>query len=425
VTDSDRDFNSTLYTAKYIQNGNYAIVDNGTSTDLGDQYYRFTVAANTLVNVSVTAHLNAGGLDFGIFDIYGELAGSNDYNITDGQTGSASRLFVEPGVYYVKVWEASDASGNYDLFITGADADTDSDGDGLYDAAEYFRGTALADDDTDGDGILDGAELAQGRDPLVAAEHSSTDIGSATSIGTAYALPVLDAKNSIEHSGTTTWYSFSLNEGEGVTVALTAHVSRGSFDFGIFNASGTEIASSNDYSIGNGQTGTASVTVVSSGTYYVRVWEASDALGKYDLAVYHAWFNPGVTDDQREFNDTYSTAYYVVNDNYSANALGYDFYRIDLDAGDGITIALTSHLNRGGLDFGFYDSEEHELVGSNDYDITNGQTGTAEIIVRQSGTYYIKVWESSTAVGNYDLGVYNAWFNEDVTDSDRDLNSTL
>ena len=425
VQDSDRTFNSTYSTSHYIANGSYPVLDTGISTDQGINIYRFTVPGNTQVDVALTSHLTAGGLDFGIFDNdQVELAGSNDSNITDGQTGTAGKLIIEPGVYYVRVWEDSDAAGTYDLTIVGAEPDQDTDGDGLSDAAEYYLGTSNDNDDTDGDGVSDYDEIMQGSNPGVAAELSVAEVSGATSLINAVAMPVFDKRVSIEHSGSETWYSFDLAAGEAVTVALSAYLNRGALDFHLFDSSGTYLAGSGDADITDGQTGIANLTVTAAGTYYIRVWESSNAFGNYDLAVYNAWFNPGVVDSQRDFNDTFNTAYYIQNGNYSATELGLDYYRIDLTAGQAITVALTSHLDRGGLDFGLYDSNGTELSGSNDSSITNGQTGRAEKLVYESGTYFIRVWEDSAAVGNYDLAVYSAWFNAGVQDSDRTFNST-
>jgi hypothetical protein len=59
------------------------------------------------------------------------------------------------------------AYGDYDLAVSpGVDANTDSDGDGLYNAAEYYHGTDINNPDTDGDGYSDYDEIFVGSDPL-------------------------------------------------------------------------------------------------------------------------------------------------------------------------------------------------------------------------------------------------------------------
>ena len=72
--------------------------------------------AGETISAAVTSSLNYGGLDFGIYDSYGvKVKSSSDNNITDGQTGVLDYQFDEGGVYYLIVWEYSDAIGSYDL----------------------------------------------------------------------------------------------------------------------------------------------------------------------------------------------------------------------------------------------------------------------------------------------------------------------
>src|SRR5262249_38057039 len=62
---------------------------------------------------------------------------------------------------------------------------TDSDGDGLPDAAEPVVGTSPGLADTDGDGISDGAEVTQGSDPLVPHGGAAGIVAAADPPGTA------------------------------------------------------------------------------------------------------------------------------------------------------------------------------------------------------------------------------------------------
>ncbi|RLF04937.1 MAG: hypothetical protein DRJ64_06220, partial [Thermoprotei archaeon] len=409
VEDTQRTYFQTNNSSRYLVNGVYS------TADLGTHAYRFTVADNTPVTIALTSTLSQGGLYFALYDRYGvQLAASSDGNITDGQTGTASKTLVEAGVYYIKVWEAYDSIGTYNLQVSGFESDSDSDGDGLFDAAEYVRGTDLNDPDTDGDGISDSDELAQGRNPNVATEWSSVFVSGAVDVGTAIAIPHFDAPISIEHPGTTTWYSIDLEEGQGITVTLLSHLNRGGLDFGIFNATGTELSGSNDYSISNGQQGVAEYTAPVAGTYYVRVWEHSDSVGHYDLTVYNQWDNDGVTDCQRDYFGTFKTAFYVRNLTSSADLTGYNYYRFYANSGDQVDVALAARLNRGGLDFGLYNSSNTELSGSNDYNISDSQQGTATLIIPDDGYYYVKVWEHSDSTGYYDLTITG------IEDSDLD-----
>ena len=413
VVDGDREFKGTQSTAKYIRNTNYTIADNGTATDYGIYYYRFTVNANTLVNVLVTAHLSVGGLDFGIYDEYGELASSSDTSITNGQAGSASFQFVEPGVYYLKVWEASDTSGNYDILITGANADTDTDSDLLFDSAEYIHKTDVNNPDTDGDETSDYTELENGSNPLMDTEYPASAVSGAISMVSAFPIPFFDKQFNVEYPGTgVNWYSFGLTAGEGVTVVLSAHVNKENFQFEIVDADGTRLAFTNETYIGNGETGIASARVVETGTYYVKVWEYGNAVGNYDLGVYKAWYNPGVVDSQRDFIGSYDTAKYITAGNYSANHFFndkvIDYHRFTVSANTTVEVSLTAHLNKENLQFEIVDGSGYRLAFTNNTYIGNGETGVASATIVEPGTYYVRVWEYGDVIGSYDLTITGA-----------------
>jgi len=407
VTDSQRDYYSTYYTARYIQDGNYS------ADKLGVDLYRFTAQPNTQIEVAVTAHLGAGDLNFGIYEADGrKIASSNDDRISNGQTGTATvnALKVNGGLYYVKVSDYNDAVGTYDLVITGADANTDTDGDGLYDAAEYYHGTDVNNTDTDGDGTSDYAELLAGSDSTIAVEYSSADVFGAVDQANAILIPSLDEVISVEYAGTATWYAIDLTAGHGYTILLNAHLNSGALDFALYDENEVKIVGSSDTRINNGQIGIAEKTIGTTGRYFIKVWEytgsgAVPASGKFDLVVHNAWFNPGVTDSQRDYYSTYYTARYIQSGNYSATDLGTDFYRFTVQEGTQVDVSVTAHLGFGGLDFGIFTSDGCEIAASNDGNISDGQTGSATLAAAEviGCLYYVRVWDSSDAAGTYDL----------------------
>ncbi len=421
TVDVDRDFYNTLYTARYVADGLYG------ANDLGAHWYRFTAQQGTPVQVTVTAHLGLGQLDFGIFTPDGrEIASSDDYIIADGQTGTAQITNNLDGVYLVKVWESGNdaASGTYDLIITGAVADADSDVDGLYDAAEYYYGTLIDGSDTDGDGTSDFNELQAGTSPKIVTEYSGADLSGAVDVANALSLPGLDEKVHAEYTGSETWYAVDLLAGHGYTIVLKGHLNSGELDFGLFAADGiTEIVGSDDTRIADGEIGIGEKTIGSSGTYYIRVWEydglgADAAGGSYDLAVYNAWFNPGTVDGDRDFYNTLNTARYAVDGLYGANDLGNHWYRFVAEQGTPVQVTVTAHLGLGQLDFGIFTPDGREIASSDDYIIADGQTGTAQITNHLDGVYLVKVWESGNdaASGTYDLIITGA-----VADADSDV----
>ncbi|MBT5606416.1 MAG: MBG-2 domain-containing protein, partial [Lentisphaerae bacterium] len=67
-----------------------------------------------------------------------------------------------------------------------------------------------------------------------------------------------------------------------------------------------------------------------------------------------------------------------------------------------LRIELAAHLNKGSLDFGLFDGAS-EIAGSSNPYIDDGETGTLTHSIETSDVYYLAVWSSNTAQGNYDI----------------------
>ena len=107
------------------------------------------------------------------------------------------------------------------------------------------------------------------------------------------------------------------------------------------------------------------------------------------------------------------------------------YYQFNLTANQGVTIALTGHINSGSLQMALYDPAGVLLsYGSNStsevYDPTSdGETNLISFKAKSSGIYKLKVYSySGTPQGSYDLAFYNAWYNPGVTDSQRSFYSS-
>jgi len=159
TVDSDRNYYSSTYAARYFLNGTYPLSDHTYD------YLRFTAKADEDVVINLTGHLTVGYLNSSILDHNGTaLAGAYYNNITNGETGSISYTPAVSGVYYLRITRLSGAFGTYDLSMnSGYQPDVDNENDNLYDAAEYYHGTNLNLSDTDGDGQSDSNEIAAGR----------------------------------------------------------------------------------------------------------------------------------------------------------------------------------------------------------------------------------------------------------------------
>ena len=124
----------------------------------------------------------------------------------------------------------------------------------------------------------------------------------------------------------------------------------------LFESDGvTEIIGSSDTRIADGERGIAEKTIAQTGTYYLKVWQYGTAVteGSYDLAVYNAWYNPGATDEAREYFQTFRTARYIANGTYLANDLGVHVYRFRGQAGTPVQISVTKIDGVGGLKTAF------------------------------------------------------------------------
>jgi len=406
ASDGSRGYSGTFATAKYIAAGNYAIAE------YGDEYYRFTAQAGVALSVSLTPHVNLGRFHMYLYDQYGNSLGSRSY-ISDGVTGSITYTPVIGGTYYIRVAPIEGAYGSYDIGISASvEADGDSDGDGLFDAAEYYHETNPENVDTDGDGSSDLAEIAAGFDPLFGGLQLTCvdDVGGSTSTVTAYGLPFFDAEFNAGCCSTDTWYVFDLAAGQGVTVTLTPHVNLGRFHVYLYDQYENSAGSSTYLS--DGVTGTISYTPEVGGTYYIRVHPIEEAYGTYDLAVYNAWFNDGTTDCDRNYYSTRYTSRFILDGNYDISSSKCEYYRLWGTSAEEFSVSVSPHVNLGRMHMYLYDQTGVSIASAR-Y-IINGSSGTITYTPEVDGTYYIGVFGIESAYGNYDLSV------TDLDDSDKD-----
>ena len=215
------------------------------------------------------------------------------------------------------------------------------------------------------------------------------------------------------------WWKLDAKAGEGVTVALTGHLSSGDLDVHLFNEDGESINyTSNVY---GGELQYLSEDIGYTGTYFIRVSGGSSTSGSYDLAVYSHWSNDRVTDDARDFNSTLGTAYYLsggtkVIQNSPNGAMIRDAYRFTASAGNTVTIGVTAQINTGDLNAYLYNQQ-----GTNIASVTNiydGYSKTISEAITASGVYYLIVTGDSDASGSYDL-LLGGVENDKDTDGDH------
>ncbi len=395
ITDVSRSFFSSRSTAKYIASGGFDL------SSYNEDWYRFEAQGGEAFAVDLTAHINQGNLDMGLFDQYGNnLASRND--VTDGNTKTVSYTPTVSGAYYLRVDGDYGAYGSYSLSPSGDLAsNTDTDGDGLYDAAEYHHQTNLNEPDSDGDGVSDPEELAQGSDP----NHNYPTLDSTLATSQANALPLepRDQFHAVQDADLSTfgWFRFDLVAGQGITAAVTAHINRGNLDMALFDEYGNNLIYRND--IPDGNTKTISYTPTVSGTYYLRVDGDSGAYGAYDLAVFNAWFNPDVTDCNRFFYSSLNTSQLMLSEEYGLSRYDSEYFRFFPVSGKSVQIDITPHINIGNLDMWLMNANGNTIQSISN--VTNGNTRTFNYTASSSEVHYLRIRKDSGAYGAFSLNI--------------------
>ncbi|MDD5298371.1 MAG: S8 family serine peptidase, partial [Rhodocyclaceae bacterium] len=392
ITDASREYYGSRYTAGYLANGNFPVPEGNS------RWFRFTASAGTPLSITASAHLNTGNIYAYVRDSAGtQLASAYAYN---GQTLTLSGTVAATGVYYLEISGANAGYGTFDLNTVGALSDTDTDGDGLSNAAEYHRGTSASKADSDGDGISDKNELALGRDPTTNQAYSFTpsQLAAASTRLTALALPVWDKpSNQAVVVGGSTWYAMDLVAGQGVTVLLTAHVTNGNLYAYLRDASGIQLDSAWAY---NDQSLSFSFTATTSGKYYVEVSGNNADAGSYDLAVYNAWFNANITDSSRDYYGTLYTASYLADGNFPVPQGNSRWFRFTAAAGTNLSIRASAHLNTGNIYAYLRDSAGTQIDSAYAYD---GQTLTVAHTAATTGVYFLEISGANAGSGTFDL----------------------
>ena len=389
TSDGDRSYFSTMNTARHIADGSFAL------SGYGNEYYRFCVPDDADFAVTVVPRIGIGNLECRLYNQYGAHLSTKDY-IDDGETAALSGHASVGGVYYCRVIAEGGAYGDYDLSVSsGLGMNVDSDGDGLFDPAEFHHGTRLDDADTDGDGASDYAELAGGEDPIC--DYPFVDSSSGSSSAEAVPITEFDRFFTTEYPDRETWYSLELAEGQGVSVALRARTNGGKLYFKVYNPSGSLIGTV-DY-IDDGETATFSHTPSVGGVYKIKV-DDGGGYGRYDLAVFNAWFNGGDF-DQRTFYHTFNTAKVLENASCDFSVSGDSFFRLEAQSGDTITFRILPHIGLGKAVAKLYD-QGLDLLKTVDY-IYDGQEKILTFTATDSGVHYLKVYAASGAYGYFDL----------------------
>ncbi len=218
---------------------------------------------------------------------------------------------------------------------------------------------------------------------------------------TAVPLPSYDLPFTNEYAGENICYTLDLTRCQGISIALNAHLASGYLGCGLYDSLGNRLVYCINDQIEDGEYGYLNFNPTLTGTYYLRVFGSPDAVGTFDLVVYDAWFNAGVTDGDRDFFATLYTARFLGNDIFLLGPHDSDFFRFAAQSGDQIAVSLLPHISQGTLDINLLDRSGNLLAACED--IYDAAVAVISRTITLDGNYYIKIDRNNGAVGNYDL----------------------
>ncbi len=221
---------------------------------------------------------------------------------------------------------------------------------------------------------------------------------SANVIENAFDFPGLNQSTSPAEFNGEDWWQFELKAGQGISAALTAHINSGQLHLKLYGPDKKELKSI--CCIGNSETGILSKKVNTTGTYYLKI---TGSTGRYDLALYTAWYNVGIQDGDRSFHSSFDTAHYIREGNHPRasmpNGTGLsDYYRFRVEDGSDVIINLSAQINSGQLHMSLYGQDREKLESI--CCIGNGETETLTQTVHRAGVYYLGIVGGT---GHYDL----------------------
>ncbi|CAM5224736.1 pre-peptidase C-terminal domain-containing protein [Alishewanella longhuensis] len=399
VTDSDRSFFSSFNTARYFSPGEYVL------TEL-PYFFRFEAREGDDIAMSLTPKIASGFQRIEIFqpsNLFSSISSSSV--LSNNNTGIVSFKAQTSGVYYARI---TGAVGQFVLNAQGVRADLDDDGDGLSNTVELARGTRIDIADTNSNGLSDLQSARLGLQGVFEKEYSRSDLSEARSVHFALLIPYSDKPFSVDHDGSDRFFALVLREGEGVTIELNAKVNSGSQRFSIIQPDDLERSFTSSNSASEGNPSALSFTAAVAGTYYIRL---GGAVGRAELAIYNAFFNPDNTDSSREYNNDFYTAKYLVSGKFLQNAET-SVHRFVAKVGDQISISLTPIVNAGTQRLRLYQPGVFNSSFLATNALGNNSTGNLSFIARTDGVYFAEV---SGAIGAYNLVI-----NGERVDSDTD-----
>jgi len=220
-------------------------------------------------------------------------------------------------------------------------------------------------------------------------------------------------------NGDEDFYSFTATAGDRVYVAVQTSISSSSNTdsyLELYATDGTTIieADDNDGVLGGNSSSIAGATVPSTGTYYIRVRNASNLhLRPYDL---YLQVQSGSPASETESNDIAASANALPASGWISGSRGtttdLDFFSISLNAGESVFISLDCDPERdastwnGRVGFGLFGNNTNQVLIVNDANTTSPNSEAFFMTAKDAGTYYVYVDAATAITGpSYHLSV--------------------
>ncbi|MBK1813866.1 Ig-like domain-containing protein [Clostridium sp. YIM B02505] len=422
VKDSERDYDYTFATSKYITDGRKVLPNNG----LGNKYFRFTANVNNLISIKLKDIISSGDLKGYVVDKTGNtvftLANVNDKNdtgISSNETASAQYKVPSTGVYYLVV---SGTYGVFDLTTSGINGDIDSDVDGVSDIIELDRGTDLKNKDTDLDGTTDYDEYKNGTNPRIRTEFTDEAISNANTLVNANELNYINSGYSGSTStNTEAWYKINLKANQTIELVAKGQLTKGYIIASICDSEGYEEYNMKT-NIENTHYSNLTFKADKDDYYYIKILN-NKAIGSYWFNIYNGWENTDEKDDNRNYYSSFSTAKQFSPGRYTTNSYGASYFRLNGKKDDTLKLGISAYLSSGSLTGKVYD-QNYNLVTNfvtnvQGNAITNGMTSTLEYKYPADGIYYVEI---SGNTGDFELTTsasYLKLVNSSIKDGQR------
>lgn len=361
------DAGNTAGTAKSIA-VNTNVTDN-ISNWQDEDWFKYTIPAKGKVQIGLTfAPTSDYAYSVDVYTSAGSTNASNSYNFGQGTSGKSTVYRLPAGSYFVRVSSTYDntPTTNYTLKVNYTN--------------EGKTDTEIEPND---------------------------DMAHATAIDTNKSYKA--NLSSPSYANDTDWFKYTIPAKGKVSVGLTfAAVDRLAYDVTFYSASNS-VATSRDYYMGSGTSGSTDTYRLPAGTYYVQV-SNGDSAPDSDYTIKVNYTNEGSVNTESEPNDDAGSATPIaLNKTYKANlstSNDNDWYKYTLTANRQLSIAMTFAKAVSNTP---YNLEVYTASGSTGYDVRdnydfgNGTGANTPTYTLPKGTYYLHVSGYSAPNSDYTI----------------------